>query len=205
MDARSPGERAIERMPARAGVEGNARLTSGLGAVVFVLLAIEGVTILRIRTLLDPHVFVGVVLIPVALTKISSAGWRFMKYYAGNPEYRRKGPPAIALRLLGPFVIVLTLVLLGSGVGLVLLPTTYRAELFFVHRASFILWIAALTIHVLGHIGETARLAPRDWLTRTRRQVGGATARQWALVWSVAVGLFAAIAVTPHAIGWFSK
>jgi hypothetical protein len=180
-------------------------MTSTLGGALFVLLAVEGVTILRIGSLLDAHVFVGVVLIPIVLTKISTTGWRFIKYYTGSPDYRRKGPPVMALRLLGPFIIVLTLVLLGSGVGLVLLPTTYRAELFFIHRASFILWIAAMTVHVLGHLGETARLAPRDWLARSRRQVDGASARQWVLVSSVAAGLLAAIAITPHAVGWFAR
>jgi hypothetical protein len=28
-----------------------------------------------------------------------------------------------------------------------------------------------MTIHVLGHLGEVFRLAPRDWLRRTRRDV----------------------------------
>ena len=96
-----------------AGVEGNARLTSSVAAVIFVVLAIEGVTILRIGRLLDMHVFVGVLLIPIVLVKISSTTWRFAKYYRGDPEYRRKGPPALLLRLLGPFLIVLTLVVLS--------------------------------------------------------------------------------------------
>jgi len=188
-----------------SGAEGNARLTTSVAAVIFVLLAIEGVTIVRIRNLLDVHVFIGVVLIPLVVVKISSTGWRFVMYYAGNPKYRRRGPPAMAFRLLGPVVVVLTVVLFASGVGLVvLLPKSLRQELFFVHRASFILWIVVMTLHVLGHLGETMRLAPRDWLLRTRRQVSGASARQWILACSLVIGVLGAVAITPHAYGWFS-
>lgn len=186
-----------------AGVEGNARLTSSVAAVIFVVLAIEGVTILRIGRLLDAHVFIGVLLIPIVLVKISSTTWRFAKYYRGDPEYRRKGPPALVLRLLGPLLIVLTLVVLASGVALVELPASLRQEPLLIHKASFILWIAVMAIHVLSHLGETLRLAPRDWLLRTRREVSGASSRQWILVWSLAVGLVLALALMPQAYGWY--
>lgn len=194
-----------QRRSRLSGVEGNARLTSSMAAVIFILLAIEGVTILRIRNLLDVHVFIGVVLIPLVVVKISSTGWRFVRYYAGDPEYRRKGPPAMVFRLLGPVVVVLTVVMFASGVGLVvLLPRSLRQELFFVHRTSFILWIVVMTLHVLGHLGETMRLAPSDWLVRSRRQVSGASTRQWILACSVVLGTLGAVAITPYAYGWFS-
>lgn len=197
--------RPEQRRRRYAGVEGNARLTSSVAAVIFVLLALEGVTILSIHKLLNVHVFVGVLLIPIVVVKISSTSWRFAKYYSGDPEYRRKGPPALILRLLGPLVIALTVVVFASGVGLIVLPASLRIELFFIHRASFILWLGALGVHVLGHLSETLRLAPRDWLARTRRQVAGASSRQWLLVWSVALGLVAALALTPLAYGWTGK
>lgn len=52
------------------------------------------------------------------LLKVASTTWRFARYYTGAPAYRRKGPPPVLLRLLGPVVVILTLVLLFSGVGL---------------------------------------------------------------------------------------
>jgi H+/Cl- antiporter ClcA len=58
-----------------------------------------------------------------------------------------------------------------------------------VHKASFILWFGAMTIHVLGHLGEVFRLAPRDWLRRTRREVTGAGSRQWLIAASLVVGI----------------
>ena len=180
-------------------------MTSSIGAIIFVLLAIEGVTILRIRPLLSTHIFIGILMIPPVLVKVATTSWRIIKYYAGDVEYRRKGPPALLLRLLGPVVVVLTLIVIASGVGLVMPLTSLRQELFFIHRASFVLWFGAMTIHVLGHIGETLQLAPRDWLVRTRRQVAGASTRQWILVWSVVLGVLAALLFAPHAYVWIHK
>lgn len=188
--------------PRRSNVQGNARLTSSLGAIIFVLLAIEGVTILRIHPLLSAHVFIGVLLIPPVLVKVATTSWRFIKYYVGDPEYRHKGPPALLLRLLGPVVVILTLIVIASGVALVMPWKSLRQEFFFIHRASFVLWFGAMTVHVLGHIAETLQLAPRDWLVRTRRQVTGASTRQWILVSSVILGVLTALAITPQAYGW---
>ena len=87
------------------GAEGNERLTAAAGAVLLVLFAAEGVTILSIHQLITVHFFLGMLLIgPVAL-KIGSVVYRFFRYYTGAPDYRRKGPPAPLLRLLGPFVL----------------------------------------------------------------------------------------------------
>jgi hypothetical protein len=173
---------------ADAGVESNARLTGSTAAVLLVLLAVEGVTVLRVRALLSWHVFIGMLLVPPVLLKIGSTSWRFARYYLGAPAYRRKGPPQLLLRLLGPVVVILTLVLLASGIALILAPHSLRHSLLFVHKASFILWFGAMTLHVLGHLLDTARLAPRDWARRTRRDVAGATARQWALAASLVLG-----------------
>ena len=82
------------RRRADAGVAGNARLTAANAAVLLVLLvllAAEGVTILRVHRLLLPHVFIGVVLIPPVLLKVASTTWRFARYYSGAPAYWRRG------------------------------------------------------------------------------------------------------------------
>jgi hypothetical protein len=74
-------------------------------------------------------------------------------------------------------------------VALVLAPPSSHRLLLQLHKVSFVLWFAATAIHVLGHLLETARLAPADWLRGTRRQVAGAVTRQWLLVGSVVAGL----------------
>jgi len=170
-------------------VAGNARLTSANAAVLLVLLAIEGVTILRIRPLLSPHVFIGMVLVPPVLLKVASTSWRFVRYYRGAPAYQRKGPPPVLLRLLGPVIVILTLVLLASGVGLMLVGQSWLPLLLKEHKASFILWFGATTVHVLGHLGEVFRLAPRDLLRRTRRDVRGAGLRSWLIAASLVAGI----------------
>jgi hypothetical protein len=59
------------------------------GAVPLVLLAAEGLTILRLGRLLTLHFFLGMLLLgPVAL-KAGSVLYRFYRYYTGNVPYRR--------------------------------------------------------------------------------------------------------------------
>lgn len=175
------------------GVAANARLTATVAAVLLALLAVEGVTVLRVRSLLTLHVFIGTLLVPPVVLKIGSTGYRFVRYYAGSPAYRRKGPPPPAPRVLGPLVVVLTLTLLASGIALLFTGPGLRGQLLLVHRASFILWVVVMTVHVLGHLGETARLAPRDFYWRTRNQVAGAGTRNWVLATSLVLGALLAV------------
>ena len=100
------------------------------------------------------------VLIPPVLLKVASTGWRFARFYRGAPAYRRKGPPPLLLRLLGPVVVILTVVLLASGVGLLLVSPSWLPLLLTVHKASFVLWFGAMTIHVLGHLGRCSGWLP---------------------------------------------
>jgi len=171
-------------------------------ALLLVLLAAEGLTILRVRSLLTPHVVIGMVLVPVVLLKIGSTTWRIARYYLGDPEYRRKGPPPLVLRLLGPFVVALTVAVLATGIALLFSPTAGRSQWLFLHKATFVLWFGAMTLHVLGHLLDTARLAPRDFYGRTRTQVRGASARQWLIVGAVAVGGILAFVVAPKIGPW---
>src|SRR5262245_17659709 len=89
---------------AAEGVEGNARLPGIVAAVLFFVLAAEAVTLLGVRQMLSVHVFVGVMLIPLVVLKTASTGYRIVRYYSGDPAYRRKGPPHPVLRVTGPFL-----------------------------------------------------------------------------------------------------
>jgi hypothetical protein len=173
---------------AHEGVEANARLTASTSAVLFLLLAAEGFTILRIRGLLSAHVFIGMLLIPPVLVKIGSTSYRAVRYYVGSPAYRQSGPPQPALRVLGPFVVVLTVAVLGTGVALLLVQPSLRPTLLSLHKASFVVWFGAMALHVLGHMADTTRVASLDWMRRTRRLVVGARLRQWTLLSSIGAG-----------------
>jgi len=206
-ESRSNDDVAITRHLRRRqnGVEANARLTGSTAAVLLVLLAAEGATILRVRALLAPHVFIGMLIVPPVLLKMGSTGWKFARYYLGSDEYRRKGPPPTLLRFLGPIVVVLTVAVFATGILLLLGPSGWRSQMLLLHKSSFILWLAVMTLHVLGHLLDTARLAPRDWYWRTRRQVRGAGLRQWAIATSVALGLVLAAVVVPRVGPWLAS
>jgi len=190
---------------ASQGVEGNARLTGQMAAVLLVLLAAEGATLLRVRQLITPHVFIGMLLVPPVAVKVGSTGWRIVQYYRGSSGYRAKGPPPLALRLLGPVVVILTGVVIASGIALLLVPHSLRNELLFLHKASFVLWFGAMAVHVLGHLGDTARLAPADFVRNTRAQVRGAGARLWTMAASLALGTILGIVMLPAIGTWLTE
>jgi hypothetical protein len=187
---------------AMEGPEANARLTGALGAVLLLLLAAEGFTVLSVRSLLAPHVFIGSLLIPPVVAKIGSTVYRFVRFYRGSEAYRREGPPPMLMRVLGPFVVVLTVAVLGTGVALLFVGRSARHEWLFVHKASFVLWFGAMALHVLGHLVDTARLAPGDWYRRTRRDVRGAGIRQWTVVASIVMGVLLGLALVGRSGLW---
>ncbi len=151
------------------GPAGNARLTAWTGLLLLVLSLIELVTLLDMRGLISWHVVIGVLLIPPALLKTLSTGWRVLNYYRRRPTYTQAGPPPIVLRLLGPAVVATTWGLLGSGVLLLALGQD-RSERRFVtaagfgvnaitlHQAMFACWAVATGLHVLGRFVPALRL-----------------------------------------------
>lgn len=181
------------------GPERNARLTALSGAVLLVLLAIEGFTLLSLQAMISWHIFVGVLVVPVVLLKMASTGYRFFRYYTRSPDYVRAGPPHIVLRLLGPVVVISTLVLLGTGLALVAIGPRGGITLL-LHKASFVIWLGALGIHVLGHLQRVqvalgADLKPRD-------TVGGSRIRLLLIAATIVVGAIAAVIVLPHGHAW---
>ena len=152
---------AWRRRLTAGGTTGNEQLTAATGAVLLVLLAALGVTILRIRPLLSEHMFLGLLLIPPVALKMSSTGYRFVRYYTSNPTYRRKGPPEPLMRLLAPLVVISTVVVFASGVALLLEGPSSRGSLLLIHKASFFVWVAVTAIHVLGHLSELPRALTR--------------------------------------------
>ena len=124
--------------------EGNRRLTATTAAVLLVLLAAEGATLLAIRPLLTVHVFLGMLLIPPVALKLASTGYRFARYYLRDAAYRREGPPRLLMRMLvAPFVIASTPGLFASGVALLVLGPGGGIVLG-IHKASFVVWFGAV-------------------------------------------------------------
>jgi hypothetical protein len=185
---------------AEQGAEGNSRLTSVTGALLLVMLAVEGVTVLDVRGLITLHVYLGIMLLgPVAL-KIAATLYRFVRYYTSSPAYVRRGPPHVVLRVLGPLVTLTSVALLGTGVAL-LAVRPGDGTLLLAHKASFILWFAVMTVHVLGHLGQSLR---ESWLSV--RQLSRAQAIRFALVAaSLVLGVGLAAALLPTAGPWLHR
>src|SRR6476620_9462198 len=83
------------RRPRLGGTIGNATLTRAVAAVLTLLLAAEGITILDLGGLRTPHMFIGLVLLGPLAVKLGSTGYRFARYYGGARPYREEGPPAL--------------------------------------------------------------------------------------------------------------
>jgi hypothetical protein len=182
------------------GSDGNERLTASTAVVLLVLLALEGATLLAIRQLLLPHVFLGFLLIPPVALKLASTGWRFTSYYRGHAEYVRRGPPGPILRfVVAPLVVVSTIGLFATGVAVVALGR--RGILLGLHKASFLVWVAAMTVHVLAHLLELPRLIRLDWLRRDA--LGGRLLRHAVLGATLVAGLgLALVAGSPLVDHW---
>jgi hypothetical protein len=173
----------------KGGVAGNGRLTAALGALLLVLLAAEGATIPFIGQLREEHILIGMLLLGPVAAKLASTGYRFSRYYLGAPAYVRKGPPPTPLRLLAPGVVFTTIALFGTGVALLI--TGPDGELAFLHKVSFIAWVALMTVHVLGHVLELPGPILADWRPRGPREarLAGAGLRFAAVATALTVGV----------------
>src|SRR6266571_8126125 len=139
----------------RSAVVGNERMTALAGAVLLVLILVELVTSASLRTLLSAHVFVGVLLAGPLAVKIGSTGYRFLRYYTRSPAFVRRGPPRLPLRVLAPLLVVTTLVVIGSGIGLVVTGPAQAGPLLPMHNLSVLVWLPMIAIHVCAYIWRT--------------------------------------------------
>lgn len=188
-----------------AGAEGNSRLTAVNGTMLVALLAVEGVTVLDVRGLITLHVYLGVLLVGPVLLKCASTLYRFLRYYTGTHSYVEKGPPHVILRVLGPVVVLTSLAVLGTGIGLIYAGPSHRQPLLTLHQASFIVWFGVTAIHVLGHALEAGSTTWHE--LRDPRYAPAARRRRWrvlALALSLIAGVGLATAVLPSAHAWTS-
>jgi len=173
------------------GSTGNKQLTAVVAAVLLLLLAIEGATLLQLHSLLTVHAFVGMLLIPVVALKLASTSWRMARYYLGTEEYVRLGPPPIVLRaVVAPVLILSTIVLFGTGLVLLAFGQT-AGVIVGLHKASFLVWFGAASAHVLAHVWTLPQVL--------RLRTAGSAARLALIGGAVAAGVLLAITTLPQA------
>ena len=180
------------------GTDGNEQLTAAVGTALIVILAVLGVTLLRMHQLIWLHLFVGLALIGPVAVKLASTGYRFVRYYIHDPAYRRKGPPEPVLRVLGPGLILTTLVVLASGIVLMLDGPARRGSWLEIHKVSFIVWGVLIAVHVLAHLPQMPRAL------RAAGMPSGGTGRTLALAGGILAGLLLAALLIPDFSAWTS-
>jgi hypothetical protein len=188
---------------AGGGTAGNELLTAVTGVVLLVLLAALGVTIIRIGQLLWLHLFLGMLLIGPLALKLASTGYRFVRYYSGDTAYRREGPPALLPRLLGPGVVLSTLIVFASGVALLFAGPSSRDTLLPIHKVTFFFWLALIGLHVLLHLPSILPALRADYGgERVTGDVTGRSGRMLALGGALVGGAVLAVLLIPEFAAW---
>jgi hypothetical protein len=182
---------------------GNERLTAYVAALLLVLLAVEGTTLVSIQSMLSLHVFVGMLLVPFVALKMASAGYRFVRYYTGAAGYRRRGPPAVLMRLLvAPLVVASTLVLFATGIALIAFAP-HSGMMLSLHKASFIVWFSVMSLHVIAYVAQLPALLRTDLSGRERAP--GAALRLGLVGCALVTGVALAVWTLPLAGGWLHR
>jgi hypothetical protein len=191
---------------AAGGTEGNELLTSQTGALLFVLLAVIGVTILRLGQLLSVHLFVGALLIGPLALKLASTGYRFVRYYTHDASYWAKGAPPTPLRLIAPLVVLSTLAVMASGVVLLFEGPQSRSTWLPIHKVSFIAWGVFMTLHVIGHLASLPRAIAEDYghSDALDLAVPGRNGRALSLAGALVLGVVVAILLIPEFGPWLN-
>jgi len=186
-----------------AGVIGNARLTVLVSLVLLVLIMVELVTSAFLRLWLPAHTVVGVLLAGPLLVKMGSTGWRFLRYYTRAPAYVHRGPPPPVLRVLGPLLLVTTLVMVGSGIELIV---TGPIHLFLLtHVFSALAWLPLITVHSLAHLRQIPRDLADDWSPGLGSRVhAGRGLRLGTNLGALLLGVVAAVLLFPAATPLFT-
>jgi hypothetical protein len=201
----SRSRRGLDRLRLTGGgAEGNQELTAIIGVVLTVLLLVLGVTILRIRQLISVHLFVGLLLIGPVGAKLASTGYRFVRYYTNDSQYRRKGAPELYLRLSAPLLVLSTAVVFVTGVILLFLGPANRGSFVSIHKASFFVWGAVFAVHFLGHLPEmpsSLQAIRRTYGTRQGDSPGDA-GRWITIAGALVLGLVLAIVLIPQFHSW---
>jgi hypothetical protein len=179
-----------------ASVDANGRLTALTGALLLVLLAGLGVTILGIRALLPEHLLIGFLVIPPLALKMASTGYRFMRYYTRDAAYREAGPPAPLLRFLAPLVVLATVVVFATGLELWFFGLRFGSVWIEAHKLSFVAWLPLTGIHVLGHLNRTGQITAAEF---SSSPFAGALTRRSLVVGALVAGVVLAAASLTYA------
>ncbi len=157
-----------ERKRADASIINLSRGSALFGTALAVVFLIEVLTVPIMSHAVAWHIGVGLVAVPLLVGKLTYSSLRFIGFYRGDERYRRAGVPWFPLRVLAPFLIVTTVLVIGSGVELdVAGPTSFSAT--FLAPAHFLLsvvWFLLMAFHVVAYFNRAARSTIKDVTVR---------------------------------------
>lgn len=180
----------------------NERLTGIAGTILFILIVSQLVITANLHSLLSVHIFVGILLSGPLLIKMCSTGFKFLLYYAGNPAFVKHGAPNIWLRLLAPFLVMMTILVFISGFALTFVGPNHMGIFFTIHAASVALWIPLVIVHIYAHIKRATRITLSDLREKARLRVKGRNARLGTNVAGLVMGAIAAVLMLPFSAPW---
>lgn len=107
------------------------------------------------------------------------------------------------MRLTAPIVVASTLVVFATGILLLIVGPSGRGQYLFLHKASFVIWLAVTAVHVLGHLVDLRRsLQPTHTTNPLSGSSAGAAGRWLALAGALVGGVVLAIALIPQFAPW---
>lgn len=180
----------------------NERLTAITAAVLLVGFLVDLIVTANLSRLIMVHIFLGTLLAGPLIVKLSSVGYRFLRYYTKSPAFVAKGPPNPWMRLLAPFFIVDTLLLFISGLALVFEGSPNNRLVFLLHAGTGALWIPMLAVHVYAHIRQVPRAIARDWVIPSQEAMSGRVKRLRINIIALIIGAIGGLIVSGVAAPW---
>jgi hypothetical protein len=107
------------------------------------------------------------------------------------------------MRLTAPIVVASTVVVFATGILLLIVGPSGRGQYLFLHRASFVTWLAVTAVHVVGHLVDLrCSLSPTNEPGAISGSSPGTAGRWLALAGALVGGLVLAIALIPQFAPW---
>ncbi|WP_298443244.1 hypothetical protein [Ferrimicrobium sp.] len=162
------------------------------GVALAIIFLIEILTVPIMSHAIAWHIAVGLVAVPLLVGKLTYSSLRFIGYYRGDERYLQAGVPWFPLRVLAPFLVITTVLVIGSGVELdVAGPTSFSAT--FLAPAHFLLsavWFLLMAFHVVAYFNRAARSTIKDMSYRlTQPRPKSSRSRVAIFLFTCAIGI----------------
>jgi hypothetical protein len=104
---------------------------------------------------------------------------------------------------MAPLLIAATLVVIGSGIGLVVTGPRSAGLLLPLHGFSVLVWLPLIALHVFAHTWQVPRLVADDWSEPSNKSnASGRRRRLWVNLGALLTGAVAAILLFPGTAPW---